>query len=604
MMRQLLILALLLTSACSAALPTGHDTGSGPLSLDLGPAGDEEESAMLGVALADPDRSVQTLPGTWDTATLRLEHATMLTQPRLRTLTKGVELVANGSGGYVANGAFGGKLRPKSGYTLIASLWNGGVNGTLAGEKKTTVTLLSGANNLVLPIEVYPTLGVSGFTPASGIENDVITLQGQAFSVLPGYDKATIGGLAATVSAASSVSLTVTMPDVGPDSYSWQVQVGSSLAARSGFTVPGIVGPEQNWIALGSHQKDPAIAWGSNRYLVVWYDDRDSSKTDVFGRMVGTDGATLVTDFNITNATTATQQRPYAAYSPSKDQFLVVWQESPNGNDVQAQLVNSNGTLSGSQIPIAVLSGAQIKPQVTYNTTSNEYMVVWTDNRNGNNDVYGQRVSSTGTMVGGTLALLTGSGSQDDVGIAYSTTSGKYLVVYKDDVPAKRVIRGLLVNADGSLALGPIEISGLTSFDQVSPAVCTDSTTGDFLVVWAENNTPQLIKAQRVSSSGTLVGSIVTLSNATGNKNTPRLAYEPWRQKFVVVWNDNRNSSSDIYGQYVSIGGALWGANFPVNIDAGNQTPCEVAVSPTAQRGLVAYQDAANGGDVYGQVVR
>lgn len=600
-MRTLTWLLVVPLAACQAPSGPAPVLGGDHSTLQLAPA---DEEASLAVQLADPDRAVQTLPASWDTASLRLEHASALAQARLRTLTKGVGLVSNGSGGYVANGTFGGLLRPRSGYTLYASLWNGGTSGTLAGEKKLGLTLVAGVNTVTLPIEVYPALGLSAYSPAAGIDGDTVTLTGQAFSVVPSNDLVTLSGLAATVSAAASVSLSVTVPDVGPGTYPWQIQVGGSLAARTGFNVLGTVGSRETWVSLSSHQKDPALAWGSDRYLIVWYDDRISGKTDVFGKFVDGTGTSLGSDFNITNTTTATQQRPYVAYNPATHQFLVVWQESPNGNDVQGQLVNADGTLSGGAIPLAVLSDAQTKPQVAYNSTQNEYLAVWTDHRNGNNDLYGQRVSAAGAMLGSNLALQTGSGNQDDVGVAFSGTSGKYLVVWKDDVPSKKVIRGNLLNADGTVAVGPLEISGLTGNDQVLPAVAADSTTGDFMVVWVENQASALIRGQRVSATGTLVGSPFTLSSASGAKTSPRLAYEPWRQKFIVVWNDNRNASTDVYGQYVSIGGSLWGGNFGVTTDSGNQTPCEVGASPVSKRGLVAFQDASSGGNIYGQLVR
>jgi len=604
MRRLVLALALLSPSACQSALvvPAAQAPATRPV-LQLSPAESEEAPATLAIAIAARDRAIQSLPGAWDTATLRLDHPTRLTAPRLRTLSKGIDMVPNGTGGYVANGAFGGRLRPGAGYTLLASLWSGGPSGTLMGERQITTSLVAGANAITLPIEVYPALGLTSYSANWGMAGDTITLQGKGISVDPSNDLVSLGGLSAAVGLASSVSLNVTVPNLTPGTYTWQLQVGSSLATLTGFDVLGVAGARQIWVSLASHQYDPTLAWGSDRYLVVWYDDRNGTTTDLFGKFVAADGSALSSDINLTNSTSITQKRAHVAYNPALNQFLIAWEQGGSGSGIQAQLVNGDGTLAGAPIPIAVSVNSQDKPQVTYNPTNQEYLVVWTDHRNGAYDVIGQRLSSAGALVGSNLELMAASGVQQDVGVAYSATSGKYLVVWQDHPHGKREIHAHLVNPDGTVAVGPIDVSGGTSSDQQQPAVAVDSTTGDFLVVWVLAKTPNLVMGQRVSSNGALVGSAVTISNATGTKTYPRLAYEPWRQKFLVVWNDDRNASTDVYGQYLSISGSLWGGNFGVDTSTGSQTPCDVAVSPTARQGLVAIQDSAGGGDIVGKPV-
>jgi hypothetical protein len=95
------------------------------------------------------------------------------------------------------------------------------------------------------------------------------------------------------------------------------------------------------------------------------------------------------------------------------------------------------------------------------------------------------------------------------------------------------------------------------------------------------------------------------VSSVPGEKASPRVAYEPWWDRYVVIWNDNRSVTHwDIYGQYMDANGASWGGDFAVKVTAGNQTYAELAVDPVNKRALVSYQDSSNGGNVYGQLIR
>lgn len=58
---------------------------------------------------------------------------------------------------------------------------------------------------------------VSGLSPTTGANGTVMTITGQNFSTTPGDNIVTINGVAATVTQATSTSLTVTIPDIAHD---------------------------------------------------------------------------------------------------------------------------------------------------------------------------------------------------------------------------------------------------------------------------------------------------------------------------------------------------------------------------------------------------
>lgn len=552
--------------------------------------------AVLRVELEAESFQAQALPASWDTATVHLSHPTLLKQPRSLTLTKNTQLVSNGSGGYVANAALG-SLRPGAGYTLTVSLWNGGAFSTLAGEKQVSLTLAAGTNNIILPIEIYSALSISTFNPASGGLTDVITLSGAAFSVLESQNAVTLGGSASLVSAASNGSLTVSVPDLAPGPHAWEVKVGASIAGKAGFMVTGNLASRKTYVTYSGAQVGPTVAFGPNEYLVVWSDNRGTA-TNLYGIRVAPDGTAIGSDFAITSSTTHHLTNPGLAYSPTSNRYLAVMRSSANSGNIVGQLINANGTPYGSGFNIESTFSSEQEPQVTYDSTRNRFAVVWI----GDGGVYARFVAVDGTLSGGSFQVDAETSPDTSPAIAYSPVSDRYLSAWEESDGTYRWIRAKLIRPTGSV-LDEFTVSTNSSAHQVDPTAALDTTTGDFLVVWVNRTNPWRISGRRVSSSGSMMGSEITISNASGNKYVPRLAYEPWRQKFVVAWRDGRSGNS-IWGRYVGIDGTFWGGDFGVSATAEDETACAVAADSTAQRALVVVESNANGGDSYGQLVR
>ncbi len=111
--------------------------------------------------------------------------------------------------------------------------------------------------------------------------------------------------------------------------------------------------------------------------------------------------------------------------------FLVVWQDSRNGNtDIYGARVSGAGAvLDASGLPIATGVGARSSPSVAHDGTN--FLVVWQDSRNGNADIYGARVSATGGVLdSGGIAISTAANRQSSPSVAYSGTN--FLVVWED----------------------------------------------------------------------------------------------------------------------------------------------------------------------------
>ena len=164
-----------------------------------------------------------------------------------------------------------------------------------------------------------------------------------------------------------------------------------------------------------------------------------------------------------------------------------------------------------------------------------------------------------------------------------------------------------------------------SSQDSTNPAVETDPISKRFLVVWEDrrdNVQNPKVYGQLLYTTGVRYGSNFIISyqdtdgdgqndpEITNSKQTaPYVEYDPVNQRFMVVWQDGRNSETqenlDIYAQYVDLEGSLIGVNIQVSTNKLNQLTPSVAYSYEKNEFLAVWKDARNldttGADIYGQ---
>jgi len=182
------------------------------------------------------------------------------------------------------------------------------------------------------------------------------------------------------------------------DIYGQRVKATGRLAGGD-FRISGAGADEGEWA--------PAVAYNptNNQYLVVWDDWRDYSTrgADIFGRRVKATGNLAGGDFRISGpAATSYEYDPVVAYNPTNGRYFVAWKDARNGatrgSDIYGQLIKATGKLAGGDFRISgpAATNREWDPAVDYNPTGNQYLVVWSDERNYSTrgwDIHGQRIN-------------------------------------------------------------------------------------------------------------------------------------------------------------------------------------------------------------------
>ena len=366
----------------------------------------------------------------------------------------------------------------------------------------------------------------------------------------------------------------------------------------------------------------PAIALGaSSYYLVVWdsYRSGPGSGTtgrDIYGLRVQTNGTLWAYPIAICTANGA-QHAPDLAYNSSSGHFLVVWYDYRSGlPDIYGQLVDSFGNLIGSEIAICTATGSQYYPRVAYNSDDNEYLVVWQDHRVAG-EIYGRRISSTGTLLGSEIVIASGTGSKILPAVDYSITLHRYMVVWGDYRSGNCDIYGRRVQENGTL--DPEKAICIAPGDQRHAAVSLNGFNYNWLVVWQDSRNLSTngydIYGRLVDYDGDPIGSELVIAAGAQDEDLPRLVYNvninpPVEREWLVVWHDqNVSPVGGIQARRVYGTGTFDGASFTVS--AGDATATAPAVCYDDTWGtntyLVVWEDYGDSegghGEVFGQRV-
>ncbi len=346
--------------------------------------------------------------------------------------------------------------------------------------------------------------------------------------------------------------------------------------------------------AAKANQWAPAAAAdnGGNS-IVVWEDWRNRNR-DIYAQFLDIDGKQIGTNFRINDDNTDAGQKDAAVIASRENGYIVVWRDGRNGNnDIYGQKISAAAQLIGHNFKIHESNSAQQVNPAIGQCSDGTFLVVWEDWRHGNLDIYARKLSTTGQPVAASFKI------NDDFTNADQTCPkvafdgyGNAIVVWRDFRFAKNVYEGADIYAqyinNGVKLSGPNfmvnEKDGGTS-DQCNPSI-TMSPGGDFFIVWRDNRNDNLdIFGQLFDSNCKKRGQNVIIND----DKTKRAQRHPsvcinGRGEFMVVWADLRNENFDIYAQCFNVAGQRIAHNFRVNDAHG---------SPAVQNEPVVASDAS-----------
>ena len=158
----------------------------------------------------------------------------------------------------------------------------------------------------------------------------------------------------------------------------------------------------------------------------------------------------------------------------------------------------------------------------------------------------------------------------------------------------KQGIQGSIYDSNGNIIAGDFTIrSGTTPFRHENPSVAYGG--GTFFVAWEHYGTPSNpstmnIKGKLVSPSGA-VGSEIHICTETNVQADPNVEYDSVNDRFLVVWEDARNgvSNYNLYGKLYSTSGSQIGSELTISGAGNAQAEPWIAYDPGNQQYLIVF---------------
>jgi len=263
-------------------------------------------------------------------------------------------------------------------------------------------------------------------------------------------------------------------------------------------------------------------------------------------------------------------------------------------------------------VPISEAPGEQINMRMVPDGSGGA-IIVWEDYRNGEADIYAQKIDENGepkwTPIDGVVVSTASSDQLHPVIVGDG--SGGAIIAWQDYRSASWDIYALRISSDtGGTYTGwtdngmPVIVS--TTENEEYPEIVSVGPQGA-VIVWQGNylSSDYWIGAERMDGSGTPLWGGVIVSTGTAFRGYPKIIKSD-SNNVIVTWQDGRNGDYDIYAQRmdISTGAPYWYiSGSSVTIAPGDQLEPQI-VSDGDGGAIITWTDdreTSTGLDIYAQ---
>lgn len=363
----------------------------------------------------------------------------------------------------------------------------------------------------------------------------------------------------------------------------------------------------------GADQSYPDMSSdGNGNFVVVWQDSRSGNySSDIYARIYAEGGFPQGGNFKVNDDTgNATQHDPCVGVDNQMN-FVIAWydsRESAHG-DIYAQRFSSDGNPLGQNFRVTddTCDALSLNPAIAFDNLGN-FIIVWHDNRNGDEDVFCQRYSSEGVAAGNNFRVNADTGNDDQYwpDCAFAN-DGSFIITWNYirsswdfDIIAQRF------DSDGMPVGENFQVNtDLQDAHHSLPKIITDAE-GGFKICWYDTrNSDYDIYIQCYQSNGNPIGDNLLIDgNPPGTHQWHPSITGDQAGNFILCWDDDRDDYGDVYARRYNSDCTPLGNCFKVNDDttALHQFyPCIASVE--GGNFMVVWTDLRNGwfGDIYGQ---
>ncbi len=354
---------------------------------------------------------------------------------------------------------------------------------------------------------------------------------------------------------------------------------------------------------------DITMNYYSGGFVITWMDGRDISRRDIYAQRYDSSGTPVSSNFSVNDNIQNTLHWSPAIAMDDLGNFVITWEDYRNigGPDTYVQRCDSSGALVGANFKANDDYPADQTFPVMASDGSGDFVISWLDSRNGNPDVYSQRYSSVGTALGSNFMVNDDSETDHQYSPAVGMdVFGNSVVTWEDWRYGDRDIYAQRYSSLGGLMGSNFKVNDDPGYaDQESPSVAMGGPSSNFIITWDDYRSGDHdVYVQRYDFSGAPLGPNLKVNDDVGSSDQGNPATEmDGSGGFVITWDDYRNGNCDVYAQIYDAAGNPLGSNFAVNDDPGTADQHSPAVAMDSSGNFaITWEDGRNGNvDIYGQ---
>jgi len=343
------------------------------------------------------------------------------------------------------------------------------------------------------------------------------------------------------------------------------------------------------------------VSDGNGGIVMAWDDNRNSATTqdDIYAQRLNKSGIRKWTLYGTSICNSAGVQKNSSIVDADNGSAIIVWEDNRNGNyDIYAQKIDSSGNILWATNGVAVCNKTttQKSPKIVGDNAGGA-IIVWEDSLNFYWDIYAQRISSNGTLLwsSGGVSICSASNTQANPRVDEDGLGGA-IFTWQDkrnntdyDIYAQRI------NSSGVVQWATNGVVICNSINtQSNPRIEPDGSNGA-LIGWMDkrNGLDNNIYIQRINSSGIVQWTTngVSVCSATNNQSALDMKYIG-TSGIVLSWKDDRASANAIYSQLVSLSGVPQLTSNGIQLSNSLKSLSPNVISDGNGGAIVAWQDS------------
>lgn len=352
--------------------------------------------------------------------------------------------------------------------------------------------------------------------------------------------------------------------------FAWLLFITSAHAQWS--TDPSINTPIS--IAANGQYWQTMVSDGAGGAIITWQDGRniDISSyniTDIYAQRIDAAGVVQWTSDGVPICTDTMRQDNPKIISDGVGGAIMTWEDNRNGNaDIYAQRINGAGVVQWQTNGVPIHTGAHTQwwPAIVSDGASGA-IITWYDEEGfDSEDIYAQRINAAGVIQWTTdgVPICTEAGGQD-YPTAVSDGIGGAIITWTDERTGGNNIWDIYAQRINSTGVVQWTMNGIpictAANPQSSPAIASDGGNGA-IIIWTDqrNINDENIYAQLITGTGITQWAVdgVAISSATNSQDGPEIVSDG-AGGAIVTWYDYRNGylNIDIYTQRINASGVV-----------------------------------------------